>query len=89
MLEDPFDGRLLDIIIFDVLPGSKGEEKDQAYLAEEIEKQNPLHYAFKVRYYIYVSMPNYIKIVFGAEFAFITLCICWGSPMILRQTLLT
>ncbi|KAI5658646.1 hypothetical protein M9H77_27439 [Catharanthus roseus] len=48
LLEDPFDGRLLDIIIFDVLPGSKGEEKDQAYLAEEIEKQNPLHYAFKL-----------------------------------------
>lgn len=48
-LKDPFDSRLLDIIIFDVLPLSKGEEKYQAYLAEEIKKRNPLHYAFKVR----------------------------------------
>lgn len=48
LLKDPFDSKLLDIIIFDVLPLSKGEGKYQAYLAEEIKKRNPLHYAFKV-----------------------------------------
>ncbi|XP_052194240.1 phospholipase D zeta 1-like isoform X2 [Diospyros lotus] len=48
LLEDPFDTNLLDIIIFDVLPASDKDGKDQVHLAEEIKERNPLRHSFKV-----------------------------------------
>ncbi|KAI7733489.1 hypothetical protein M8C21_033729 [Ambrosia artemisiifolia] len=48
LLEDPFDTKLLDIIVFDVLPPSDGDKKDQMLLAAEVKERNPLRYAFKV-----------------------------------------
>ncbi|KAK9053325.1 hypothetical protein SSX86_029958 [Deinandra increscens subsp. villosa] len=47
LLEDPFGTKLLDIIVFDVLPPSDGDKKEQVLLAEEIKERNPLRYAFK------------------------------------------
>ncbi|XP_022719474.1 phospholipase D zeta 2 isoform X2 [Durio zibethinus] len=48
LLEDPFDTKLLDIIIFDVLPTSNEDVKSRVYLAEQIKAHNPLCYTFKV-----------------------------------------
>lgn len=48
LLEDPFDTKLLDIIIFDVLPPSDGNGEGRVSLAQEIKERNPLRYAFKV-----------------------------------------
>ncbi|XP_043711223.1 phospholipase D zeta 1-like [Telopea speciosissima] len=48
LLEDPFDKKLLDIIVFDVLPSSDGNGQGPISLAEEIKERNPLRYAFKV-----------------------------------------
>ncbi|PWA53084.1 phospholipase D P2 [Artemisia annua] len=48
LLEDPFDTKLLDIIVFDVLPPSNGDKEDRLLLAEEVKERNPLRYAFKV-----------------------------------------
>ncbi|KAK8329297.1 hypothetical protein V6Z11_A11G309600 [Gossypium hirsutum] len=48
LLEDPFDTKLLDIIVFDVLPTSNDDVKSQVYLAEQIKEHNPLYYAFRV-----------------------------------------
>ncbi|XVE89606.1 hypothetical protein DITRI_Ditri20bG0009200 [Diplodiscus trichospermus] len=48
LLEDPFDTKLLDIIVFDVLPFSNEDVKSQVYLADQIKEHNPLYYAFKV-----------------------------------------
>lgn len=48
LLEDPFDTKLLDIIVFDVLPPSNGDKEDRVLLAEEVKERNPLRYAFKV-----------------------------------------
>ncbi|XP_043723030.1 phospholipase D zeta 1-like [Telopea speciosissima] len=48
LLEDPFDTKLLDIIVFDVLPSSDGNGESRVSLAEEIKERNPLRYAYKV-----------------------------------------
>ncbi|KAK1417718.1 hypothetical protein QVD17_26852 [Tagetes erecta] len=48
LLADPFGTKLLDIIVFDVLPPLDGDKKDQVLLAEEVKERNPLRYAFKV-----------------------------------------
>ncbi|GAB4855615.1 Phospholipase D zeta 1 [Ancistrocladus abbreviatus] len=47
-LEDPFDTKLLDIIIFDILPASSITSDEKAHLADVIKERNPLHCAFKV-----------------------------------------
>lgn len=47
LLEDPFSAKLLDIIVFDVLP-SNGDKENQVLLVEEVKEKNPLRYAFKV-----------------------------------------
>ncbi|XP_062081905.1 phospholipase D zeta 1-like [Humulus lupulus] len=47
-LDDPFDIKLLDIIIFNVLPLSKGNGGSPVYLADQIKERNPLRYTFKV-----------------------------------------
>ncbi|KAJ4956562.1 hypothetical protein NE237_013345 [Protea cynaroides] len=48
LLENPCDTKLLDIIVFDVLPSSDGNGEGWVSLAEEIKDRNPLRYAFKV-----------------------------------------
>ncbi|KAF8394606.1 hypothetical protein HHK36_020820 [Tetracentron sinense] len=47
-LEDPFDLKPLDIIVFDVLPASDGNGEGRVSLAKELKERNPLRYAFKV-----------------------------------------
>ncbi|XP_023760299.1 phospholipase D zeta 1 [Lactuca sativa] len=47
LLEDPFSAKLLDIIVFDVLP-SNGDKENQVLLVEEVKEKNPLRYAFKI-----------------------------------------
>ncbi|XP_072974720.1 phospholipase D zeta 1 isoform X1 [Typha angustifolia] len=47
-LEDPFDSKLLDIIIFDVLPPSYGNEEGHFLLAKETKERNPLRFGFQV-----------------------------------------
>ncbi|GLT94856.1 hypothetical protein SLE2022_125730 [Rubroshorea leprosula] len=48
LLEDPFDSKLLDIIVFDVLPTPNDDGKSRAPLADQIRERNPLRYAFRV-----------------------------------------
>ncbi|OVA02602.1 Phospholipase D/Transphosphatidylase [Macleaya cordata] len=48
LLEDPFDTKLLDIIVFDVLRSSNGKKEGQVSLAKETKERNPLRYAFLV-----------------------------------------
>ncbi|WCJ26915.1 phospholipase D P1 [Euphorbia peplus] len=48
LLEDPFDTKLLDIVVFDLLPTSKGNEGTQLHLANQIKERNPLRYSFNV-----------------------------------------
>lgn len=48
LLEDPFDAKLLDIIVFDVLPVSNGNDGPDVSLAVELKDHNPLRHAFKV-----------------------------------------
>lgn len=47
-LDDPFDTKLLDIIVFDVPPASSKNGVSQVHLANPIKEHNPLRYAFKV-----------------------------------------
>ncbi|XP_078439374.1 phospholipase D zeta 1-like isoform X2 [Wolffia australiana] len=46
LLDDPFSTNLLDIILFDVIPSSDGE--DRFSLAKETKERNPLRYGFMV-----------------------------------------
>ncbi|XP_069144852.1 phospholipase D zeta 1 isoform X2 [Solanum lycopersicum] len=48
LLNNPFDAKLLDIIVFDVLPTSNVKGENAVCLAAEIRERNPLQYAFKV-----------------------------------------
>ncbi|XVE82197.1 hypothetical protein DITRI_Ditri15bG0128100 [Diplodiscus trichospermus] len=48
LLEDPFDAKPLDIIVFDVLPASDGNGEGRVSLAAEVKERNPLRHAFKV-----------------------------------------
>ncbi|XP_035817227.1 phospholipase D family protein isoform X2 [Zea mays] len=48
LLQDPFDPKLLDIIIFDVSPCTDRDGDDQTTLAKEIKERNPLHFGFEV-----------------------------------------
>ncbi|KAK1291392.1 Phospholipase D p1 [Acorus calamus] len=48
LLEDPFDAKLLDIIVFDVLPSSDGNGEGRVSLAKETKERNPLRYGFTV-----------------------------------------
>ncbi|XP_057957656.1 phospholipase D zeta 1 isoform X3 [Malania oleifera] len=47
-LEDPFDTKPLDLIVFDVLPASDGNGEGRVSLAKEIKERNPLRHAFIV-----------------------------------------
>ncbi|PIA61265.1 hypothetical protein AQUCO_00300651v1 [Aquilegia coerulea] len=48
LLEDPLDTKLLDIIVFDVLPASDETGEGRVSLAKEMKERNPLRYAFKI-----------------------------------------
>ncbi|XP_061363302.1 phospholipase D zeta 1-like isoform X2 [Gastrolobium bilobum] len=48
LLDDPFNNKPLDIIVFDVLPSSNGDEGIKLHLADPIKERNPLCYTFKV-----------------------------------------
>ncbi|CAN6715141.1 unnamed protein product [Malus baccata var. baccata] len=48
LLEDPLDTKLLDIIVFNVLPAWNGDGWSQIYLANQIKEHNPLRYTFRV-----------------------------------------
>ncbi|KAI3448533.1 hypothetical protein Pfo_005198 [Paulownia fortunei] len=47
-LENHFDTKLLDIIVFDVLPASNAKGDDEVYLAKVLKERNPLRHAFQV-----------------------------------------
>uniref|UniRef100_A0A2N9IVF7 Phospholipase n=1 Tax=Fagus sylvatica TaxID=28930 RepID=A0A2N9IVF7_FAGSY len=47
-LDGPFDTKLLDIVVFDVLPTSGGNGKAQVYIANHMKERNLLRYAFRV-----------------------------------------
>ncbi|XP_022156371.1 phospholipase D zeta 2-like isoform X2 [Momordica charantia] len=49
LVAHPLDTKLLDIVVFDVLPSLEEKEESQAYLASHIKERNPLRYSFKVR----------------------------------------
>lgn len=48
LLDDPFDTELLDIIVFNALPPSKGNGGSEMYLANQIKERSPLRYTFRV-----------------------------------------
>ncbi|XP_073104639.1 phospholipase D zeta 1 isoform X2 [Elaeis guineensis] len=48
LLEDPLDTKLLDIIVFDVLPPSDGNSEGRVFLAKETKERNPLRFGFQV-----------------------------------------
>ncbi|KAF6989839.1 hypothetical protein CFC21_007124 [Triticum aestivum] len=48
LLKDPFDPKLLDVIIFDALPHMDINGEGQISLAKEIKERNPLHFGFQV-----------------------------------------
>lgn len=48
LLDDPFDTKLLDIVIFKILPISSGKDDSRVNLAYQIKERNPLRYTFKV-----------------------------------------
>lgn len=48
LLEDPFDAKPLDIIVFDILPASDGNGEGRVSLAKEVKDRNPLRHALQV-----------------------------------------
>ncbi|XP_020267613.1 phospholipase D zeta 1-like isoform X2 [Asparagus officinalis] len=48
LLEDPFNPKLLDIIVFDVLPPSDRNGDGRVLLAKETKERNPLWFGFTV-----------------------------------------
>ncbi|KAK3160706.1 hypothetical protein QOZ80_1BG0063280 [Eleusine coracana subsp. coracana] len=48
LLQDPFDPKLLDIVIFDVSPYTDRNGEGKITLAKEIKERNPLHFGFEV-----------------------------------------
>lgn len=50
LVADPMDTKLLDIIVFDVLPTLEEKEGSQACLAYQVKERNPLRYSFKVHF---------------------------------------
>ncbi|KAL0348053.1 UNVERIFIED_CONTAM: Phospholipase D zeta 1 [Sesamum angustifolium] len=47
-LDNHFDTKLLDIIVFDVLPASNAKGDDEVHLAKVLKERNPLRHAFEV-----------------------------------------
>ena len=48
LVADPYDVKLLDIIVFDVLPFSDGSADGQMCLAKLTKERNPLYFGFMV-----------------------------------------
>ncbi|XP_072958670.1 phospholipase D zeta 1-like isoform X2 [Typha angustifolia] len=48
LLQDPLDTKLLDIIVFDVLPTSDGNTEGRVLLARETKERNPLRFGFQL-----------------------------------------
>ncbi|XP_052155891.1 phospholipase D zeta 1-like [Oryza glaberrima] len=48
LLKDPFDPKLLDVLIFDALPHMDISGEGQISLAKEIKERNPLHFGLQV-----------------------------------------
>ncbi|KHN20260.1 Phospholipase D p1 [Glycine soja] len=46
-LDDPFNNKPLDIMIFDILPYSNGDGGTKIFLADPVKERNPLRYTFK------------------------------------------
>lgn len=53
LLEDPFDTKLLDIVIFDRFPSSVGNGLGSFLIAKETKDRNPLHCGFLVCYFFH------------------------------------
>ncbi|PIN10122.1 Phospholipase D1 [Handroanthus impetiginosus] len=47
-LRDHFNMKLLDIIVFDVLPASNSKGDEELYMARVLKERNPLRHAFEV-----------------------------------------
>lgn len=56
LLEDPLDSKLLDIILFDVLPSSDGNGEGRVVLAKETKERNPLNSGFQVSSSLYMCV---------------------------------
>lgn len=48
-LQDPFDTKLLDIVVFDMLPASDGNDHSGVPLASETKEHYPLLFGFQVQ----------------------------------------
>uniref|UniRef100_A0A0E0HDB8 Phospholipase n=1 Tax=Oryza nivara TaxID=4536 RepID=A0A0E0HDB8_ORYNI len=48
LLKDPFDPKLLDVLIFDALPHMDISGEGQISLAKEIKERNPLHFGLQI-----------------------------------------
>ncbi|CAN1354944.1 Phospholipase D zeta 2 [Linum perenne] len=59
-LKDPFDTKLLDIVVFDIL--SEGEGGSLQTLASQIKRRNPLRYAFQIYILLYKEVSIALKI---------------------------
>lgn len=51
-LENHFDTKLLDIVVFDVLPASNMKGDDEVHLAKLSKERNPLRHSFKVSFFL-------------------------------------
>jgi phospholipase D1/2 len=58
LLKDPFDPKLLDVLIFDALPHMDISGEGQISLAKEIKERNPLHFGLQVHIPFYDLMPS-------------------------------
>lgn len=67
LLEDPFDPKLLDIIVFDVLPVSNGNDGADVSLAVELKDHNPLRHAFKVSSYCPTYLLEFIFLLNSSD----------------------
>jgi hypothetical protein len=63
LLKDPFDPKLLDVIIFDALPHMDINGEGQISLAKEIKERNPLHFGFQVLFSYYNLLFSLSKLV--------------------------
>jgi hypothetical protein len=63
LLQDPFDPKLLDIVIFDVSPCTDRNGEGQTTLANEIKEHTPLHFGFEVFLF-------YLRIVWSSSLTY-------------------
>jgi hypothetical protein len=71
LLKDPFDPKLLDVIIFDALPHMDINGEGQISLAKEIKERNPLHFGFQVLF------PFYNLLSLGKLAYLFDMCACY------------